>query len=155
MKSIVVYFTPSEGNTKLLADLVTELSGSDSYRIEPVVAYPEEYFACNNRAKDEYENNTRPEIKGPLPLLDGYDVIYLGFPNWYRTYPKVIATFIESVQLKGKVIKPFCTNEEGGFGIAELQLRSALPECDVKDGFSVKAENVEGCQSALKDWINR
>lgn len=155
MKSIVVYFTPNDGKTKLLADKVISLSGSDSYRIEPVNPYPEEYFACNNRAKEEYENNARPEIKGPLPLLDGYDVIYLGFPNWYRTYPKVIATFLEAVNLKGKIIKPFCTNEEGGFGIAELQLHSALPECDVKDGFSSKAENVDGCDNLLKDWINR
>ena len=153
MKSIVIYFTPSEGNTKKLAEMVTRLSSSDEYRIEPVVAYPDEYFACNNRAKEEYENNARPDIKGPLPMLDSYEVIYLGFPNWYRTYPKVIATFLEKVDLKGKIVKPFCTNEEGGFGIAELQLRNALPNSTVKDGFSIKAENVDGAEAALKDWI--
>ena len=153
MKSIVIYFTPTEGNTKLLANRVAFHSGSDMYRIEAVKPYPEDYYECNARAREEYETNARPEIKGPLPNLEGYDVIYLGFPNWYRTYPKVVATFLDLVSLKGKIVKPFCTNEEGGFGIGELQLRSALAESDVRDGFSSKSEDVMERDNDIAEWV--
>ena len=153
MKSIVVYFTPNEGNTKLLAEKVANLANADMYRIEAVKPYPEDYFECNARARDEYEANARPEIKGPLPNLDGYEVVYLGFPNWYRTYPKVVATFLDAVPLKGKIVMPFCTNEEGGFGIGELQLRSQLKDSDVRNGFSVKGENVGMSDRDLAEWV--
>ena len=153
MRSIVIYFTPSEGNTKLLANRVAFHAGADIYRIEPVNPYPEDYFECNARAKMEYENNARPEIKGPLPNLEGYDVIYLGFPNWYRTYPKAVATFLDKVPLDGKIVKPFCTNEEGGFGIGELQLRSQLKNSDVRDGFSSKSEDVPSRDKDIAEWV--
>ena len=155
MKSLVVYFTPYDGNTKLFAEKVAHYADADMYRIEAVKPYPEDYFECNSRAKEEYENNARPEIKGPLPSLDGYDVIYLGFPNWYRSYPKVVATFLDSVNLEGKIIKPFCTNEEGGFGIGELQLRNLLSKSDVKNGLSSKSENVSLIDEDIKEWIEK
>ena len=155
MKSLVVYFTPYDGNTKLLAEKVALLAKADIYRIEPVNPYPEDYFECNRRARAEYEANARPEIKGPLPSLNAYDVIYLGFPNWYRSYPKVVATFLDNVSLAGKIVKPFCTNEEGGFGIGELQLRSALKDSVVKNGFSSKSEDVPNKDEELASWIEK
>lgn len=155
MKSLVVYFTPYDGNTKIFADKVAQYANADTYRIEAVNPYPTDYFECNARAKQEYEANARPEIKGPLPSLDGYDVIYIGFPNWYRTYPKVIATFLDKVSLAGKIVKPFCTNEEGGFGIGELQLRSQLKDADVRNGLSCKSEAVHTLDDDIKEWVEK
>ena len=85
--------------------------------------YPQDDEECDKRAKEESQTNSKPEINGAIPSLEEYELIYLGFPNWYRSFPRIIGTFLDSVDLKGKIVKPFCTNEEGGFGIGELELK--------------------------------
>ena len=160
MKSIVVYFSRdgkaavmSKSKTEILAEKVQMYSNSDIYKIIPMEPYPQDDAECDKRAKEESQTNAKPAINGALPELSNYEVIYLGFPNWYRSFPRIIGTFLDSVDLKGKIVKPFCTNEEGGFGIGELELRGRCKGANLKNGFSCKSEDVLACDERLKAWI--
>ena len=162
MKSIVVYFSRDgkaavmdKSKTEILAEKVKELSGSDIYKIIPMEPYPQDDAECDRRAKEESQTNAKPEINGAIPDLSSYDVIYLGFPNWYRSFPRIIGTFLDAVDLKNKIVKPFCTNEEGGFGIGELELRSRCKGANLKNGFSCKSGDVLSCDERLKAWIDK
>ena len=162
MKSIVCYFSRdgkgsvlAKSKTQLLAEKVQELAGADIYKIMPLEPYPQDDMECDKRAKEESQGNLKVEIQGSLPNLEEYDVIYLGFPNWYRSFPRIIGTFLDRVDLKGKVLKPFCTNEEGGFGIGELELRGRAKGANLKNGFSCVSAEVETCDERLKNWINK
>ena len=170
MKSLVVYFSRdgynsidgkveyiTKGKTHILAERIAALSGSDIYRLIPEIEYPMDYEECLKRAKIENDRNIHPGLSNPLYSLNEYDLIYLGFPNWYRSYPRLIATFIDLHDLKGKTIKPFCTNEEGAFGIGELELRSALKqkEAILKDGLAVKGSEVENSDDKILRWLEK
>lgn len=161
MKSLVVYFSrdgkaaavSGKSKTQILAEKVQEFTGSDIYKIVPVEPYSQDDMECDRRAKEESQTNAKPAINGALPDVSGYELIYLGFPNWYRSFPRIIGTFLDSVNLKGKIIKPFCTNEEGGFGIGELELKGRAKGATLKNGFSCKSEDVLGCDERLKAWL--
>ena len=161
MKSIVVYFSrdgkavviDDKSKTQILAEKVQEYSGSDIFKILPMESYPQDDMECDKRAKEEKETNAKPLIANALPNMAEYDLIYLGFPNWYRSFPRIIGTFLDSVNLAGKVIKPFCTNEEGGFGIGELELKGRCRGATLKSGFSCKSSDVLSCDERLKAWI--
>ena len=160
MKSIVVYFSRDgkaavmyKSKTEILAEKVQEFSNSDIYKIIPMEPYPQDDMECDKRAKEESQTNAKPLINGAIPSLNEYEVIYLGFPNWYRSFPRIIGTFLDAVDLKGKIVKPFCTNEEGGFGIGELELKSRCKGATLKNGFSCRSEDVENCDERLKVWI--
>ena len=162
MKSIVVYFSRdgkaavlSKSKTEVLAEKIKEYTGSDIYKIIPMEPYPQDDEECDRRAKEESQTNAKPEINGALPDVSGYEIIYLGFPNWYRSFPRIIGTFLDAVDLKGKVVKPFCTNEEGGFGIGELELRGRTKGATLKNGFSCRAEDVDSCDERLKAWLTK
>lgn len=143
------------GNTEKLAKMIASVTNGQLLKLEPVKPYSLNYDDCNLRAKEEYEKNIRPEFNKVLENLDAYDTIYLGFPIWYRTFPRIIKTFLETYDLSNKVIKPFSTNEEGDFGLAELELRSSLKNSNLRKGLSIRGYDVDNSLDAVKKWIEK
>ena len=166
MKKLVVYFSRvgensvngrieiiKKGFTEILAEKIASLTGAAMYKIEPVEPYPFSYEECVRRSRKEDADGGRVAYLNPLPNLDEYDVIYLGFPCWWRTYPRVVATFISDYKFIGKTIYPFCTNEEGALGLAEMELKGAARGAIIKPGFACKGSEVEKIDEALLGWI--
>lgn len=129
MKSIVIYFSRAgynyvngeiknlkTGNTEVIARRIAELTESDIFKIEQKVEYSNDYSECINEAKQDQRTNARPELKKFPENLEKYDVIYLGYPNYWGTLPMVMFTFLENANLDNKIIKPFCSNEGSGLG---------------------------------------
>lgn len=140
-KTLVVYFS-FQGATKSLAEKFVSVTGADVWRIAAKEPYGEEnlrYYDETTRAYIEQNNNTsvRPEIVGEIDNLADYDTILLGYPIWYGKAPRIIFTFIETYkdELKGKTIIPFCTSMSSGISGSIPELKSAIPDSDVKDGF--------------------
>ena len=144
-----------KGNTEIVAEKIAKLTGGELYPLIPVEPYSNNYLVTSARAKKEADEGAFPAIANLKKSLDEYDVIYLGFPNWYRSYPRIIATFLKSYDFTGKVIKPFCTNEEGAFGIGELELRATLKTAQLKEGFAVKGSEADECDLELSAWVNK
>ncbi len=144
-----------EGNTQKFAKKIASLTGGELLKLTPVDPYPQSYEETNVRARDEYESNARPAFVKTLENLDAYDTIYLGFPIWYRTFPRIIKTFIETYDLTNKTIIPFCTNEEGDFGIGELELRSCLKNSHLKSGLSIRGYLVDSSDALIEKWIEK
>lgn len=144
-----------KGNTEIVAEKIARLTGGELYPLIPVEPYSSNYMVTTARAKKEAEEGAFPAIANLKKSIAEYDVIYLGFPNWYRSYPRIIATFLKSFDFTGKVVKPFCTNEEGAFGIGELELRATLKNAVLKEGFAVKGSEANECDLALSAWVNK
>ena len=83
--------------------------------------------------------------------LDDYDVIYLGYPNYWGTMPMVMFTFLENAKLTNKIIKPFCSHEGSGLGKSEIDIRKLCQNCTVKNGLAIHGANYE--EEQLKDWL--
>lgn len=162
MKHLVVYFSRigensvrdkieviKKGYTEALAQKIAKYAPAHIFKLEPVVPYPSNYKECIDRVKNEKTvEYLHPEFK-----IDDYDVIFIGFPIWYRTYPRIVATFIENNKWEGKTVIPFCTNEEGAFGIAELELRSKVKGAILKGGLAMKGVDVENSDETIKRFL--
>ncbi len=167
MKTLVAYFSHigenlqdneivvlTKGNTEVVAEKIAELTKADLYKIEEDEPYPEKYDDCVKRARREDEDNIHPAMKAGMKLnMDEYDTIYIGFPIWYRAYPRIVATFLETYDFSGKTIKPFCTNDEGTFGISLLEMKGALKGADIRDGLAIRGVNVYDADDRIRDFV--
>ena len=118
-KVLVVYFSAT-GTTKGAAKKVKKATGGSLYQIKAAKPYTSADLSYDNddcRANTEQrDGSVRPKIKGKVKNIKKYDVIFLGYPIWWGKEPMIIRTFLESYNLKGKKIVPFCTS--GGSGIS-------------------------------------
>lgn len=118
-KVLVVYFSAT-GTTKSAAKKIKKATNGKLYQIKAANPYTDEDLGYDNddcRANTEQKDGSvRPKIKGSVKNIEDYDVIFLGYPIWWNKEPMIIRTFLESHNLKGKKIVPFCTS--GGSGIS-------------------------------------
>ena len=167
-KSIVVYFSHTgenyavgnitEGNTAKVAKVIAAKTGSIIYEIKEAKPYPVNYRACVDVAKKEQRDRARPEIAGQLPDLSQYQVIYLGYPNWWGEAPMVVYSFLEKVKLDGKTIIPFCTHEGSGLGSTARKLAEAFPKAKVEqNGLGLRGVTAQrdaaATEKAVAEWL--
>lgn len=141
------------GNTEVAAGIISELTGADLFRIEQVIPYAKDYNECIAQAQDDQKRNARPELKNYPENLDAYDVIYLGFPNYWSTMPMAVFTFLEHFDFNGKTIKPFCTHEGSGMGKSEADIRRLCPGAKVEKGLAIHGGSVGRSKNEIKEWI--
>lgn len=154
--SIVVYFSGT-GNTEKVAQQLAEITDSDLYEIIPEELYTEEdldYTDDNSRANLEMEDETaRPAIVLDEIDFDSYDVVYLGYPIWWGTLPRIMNTFLDTYDLSGKVIAPFCTSGGSGIANAVEVIAQEEPDADIREGLRISSAEAEDCSDALNTWL--
>lgn len=135
--SLVVYFSAT-GNTEAVARFLAETQGAELQEIVPEDPYTEEDLDYNDehcRANHEQNDpDARPAIANIVKSIERYDIIYVGFPIWWGTMPKILYTFFDTYDLTGKTIVPFCTS--GGSGIEEAMrvITELEPETTITEG---------------------
>lgn len=98
--------------------------------------------------------NARPELRGTLPDLSGYDTIVLGYPCWWGTMPQAVFTFLESADFSGKKILPFCTHEGSGMGRSESDIKKLCPAATVARGLAITGSSCASSEAAIKKWLS-
>lgn len=167
-KTLVVYFSrPGNnyvsgsivnlkiGNTQVIAEKIQQNTDADIFRIVPEIEYPLDYHECTEVAQKEKSSNARPKYKGNVANFDNYDVIYLGYPNWWGTMPMVVCTFLETHNFEGKTIHPFCTHEGSGMGNSESHIQKLCPNATVTKGLAITGSTVNNASAdkAVANWI--
>ena len=117
--TLVAYFSAT-GNTEGIAQHLQAILDADLYEIVPAEPYSDDdlnYNVSDCRANQEQNDpDARPAIDGGVDNMEDYDVIFLGYPIWWGEAPRIISTFLESYDLAGKTIVPFCTSASSGMG---------------------------------------
>lgn len=153
-KSLVVYFSAT-GNTKTLAEKIAKETGSDIFEIEPKQAYTRDDLNYNNsdcRAnKEQNDENARPEIANKPENIENYDTVFIGYPIWWGTMPKIINTFLDTYDLSGKTVMPFCTSGGSGISTSVESIKSSCPNADVKNGFRGTSST---SSSQISQWLS-
>ena len=143
------------GNTEVVANKIHRLTGSNLFKIETVKIYPLGYQETTDVAQGEKQNNARPELAGKIDDLGQYAVIYLGYPNWWGTMPMVVFAFLESYDLTGKTIVPYCTHEGSGLGNSEKDIGRICPNSKVLPGLAIRGGGVEKADREIELWLRK
>ena len=141
------------GNTEVAARILSELTGAPIVKLEPEKPYSEAYYEAIEEAKADLRAKARPALKAVPEIPAGVDTIYLGYPNYWGTMPMAVCTFLESVDLTGKVIKPFCTHEGSGLGHSERDIEKLCPGAKVERGLAISGSAVQHARAALEVWV--
>lgn len=136
----VIYFSCT-GNTRTAAERIRDLTGADLMELVPEQPYTSQDLDYNDescRANQEQKDPAaRPRIAGQPLDLSQYGTIYLGYPIWQGTAPRIINTFLDSYDLTGKTIRPFCTSGSSGIETSVADIRAAAPGVDVTAGLRI------------------
>lgn len=148
----VIYFSCT-GNTRTAAERIRDLTGADLIELVPEQPYTSQDLSYNDencRANQEQKDPAaRPRIAGQPLDLSQYGTIYLGYPIWWGTAPRIINTFLDSYDLTGKTIRPFCTSDSSGIETSVADIRAAVPGVDVTAGLRIA--DPDG--SDVKAWV--
>ena len=145
--------TLSKGNTEIAASILQKLTGADVFRIEPTQPYSKDYNECIAQAQEDQRRGARPELKHWPESIDGYDTVYLGYPNYWGTMPMAVFTFLMHFDFSGKTIKPFCTHEGSGLGSSVEDIRKLCPGAKVDKGLAIRGGNVVQSKKEFETWM--
>lgn len=143
------------GNTARVAQHIQKHTGADVFRILTTEPYSDDYDSCLDRAIIEHDDNARPSLTAQVESMDTYDIVFLGFPNWWYSCPMAILTFLESYDFSGKTIVPFCAHGTGGFAASLRDIAALLPEdCVITEAYGVYRPDVFTCGPEVQAWID-
>ena len=152
-KVLVVFFSRT-GHTKPLAQYISEELQADLYEIEAEIPYTDDdikYYTNCRADREQNDPSARPEIAGKLPDVTGYDTVFLGYPIWHGQAPKIVYTFLESVDLSGKTVIPFCTSHSSPLGTSASNLHPLAPDAVWREGkrFAIGTTSKE-----ISEWVS-
>jgi len=162
-KSIVIFFSHAGdnysvgnievGNTKIVADYISEIAGADQFEIVTHKYDGMAYTPLINLAKEEANRGELPPYEGDAPDLSQYDTVFIGGPVWWGTYPQVMFTLFRDINLDGKTVVPFTTHEGSGLASCVSDVKSAFPKAKVTQGFSIYGHEVRSGKAKVEKWL--
>ena len=152
-KAVVCYFSAS-GVTAKAAERLAEIIDAKVVEITPEKPYTQADLdwrdAESRSSKEKADRSIRPAIKAAQYNLADYEFVFLGFPNWWNTYPNIIASFIEGNDLKGKTIIPFMTSGGSGIENSVKELKESYPDLKFAPGLLMNDVSDEDIETWLK-----
>ena len=162
-KSIVIFFSHAGdnysvgnvkvGNTKIVADYISELTGAAQYEIITHKYDGMAYTPLTRLAQEEANKGELPPYEGSAPDLSGYDTVFIGGPVWWGTYPQVMFTLFKDINLDGKTVYPFTTHEGSGLASCVSDVKKAFPKANVQKGFSIYGHEVRTEKAKVEKWL--
>ena len=151
--SIVVKNKDVLGNMQYMAMTIQEAIGGELFRIETKEKYPLEHETLVNQAKEEQNEDARPELATHIENVEQYDIIFLGYPNWWGDMPQPLYTFLEEYDFSGKTIIPFNSHGGSGFSNTIEEIKKLQPNATVRDdGLSISRNDVADSEQEITDW---
>ena len=162
-KSIVIFFSHAGdnysvgnievGNTKIVADYISEIKGADQFEIITHKYDGMAYTPLINLAKEEANKGELPPYEGTAPDLSQYDTVFIGGPVWWGTYPQVMFTLFKDINLDGKTVIPFTTHEGSGLASCARDVKKAFPKAKVTGEFSIYGHEVRTGRAKVEKWL--
>lgn len=166
MKKVVVFYSRAfenyfqgtkryieVGNTEKVAKIITNLTNSDTLKLQQKYPYANDYDTCIQQAQKDLYDDARPELVNLPDNLDEYSEIYLGYPNYWGTMPMALYTFLEKYNFTGKIIHPFCTHEGSGLCSTEKTIKQLAHGAIVTKGLSIYGSKVDESNKRIEEWI--
>ena len=153
--SVVTIDGEAKGCVQTVAEMIQETAGGELFSIQTSVDYPGDIGELIDYAAIEQDENERPELTTHIENLEDYDVIFVGYPNWWYDMPMVMYSFFEEYDFSGKTIIPFNVHNGSRFSSTISTIQELEPEATViEDGFTVSINNVTAAEESVKEWVD-
>ena len=165
-KTLIAFFSRSDenyfggsmkyievGNTEIVAGKIKNMIDADIFKIEMKTPYAKDYNTCIAQAKEQKNQNARPELVALPDSIEKYDTVILGYPNYWGTMPMAVFTFLDAFDFSGKTILPLCTNEGSGMGSSESDIKKLCAGADVKKGLPLNGSSVARADAQIESWF--
>ena len=163
MNKIVIFFSHAGdnysvgnievGNTKIVADYISEITGADQYEIVTHKYDGMAYMPLIDLAKKEANKGELPPYEGAAPDLSKYDTVFIGGPVWWGTYPQVMFTLFKDIDLAGKTVIPFTTHEGSGLASCVSDVKREFLKANVTKGWSIYGHEVRTGRTKVEKWL--
>lgn len=154
-KNVLIVYFSATGTTKSAAKKIKKATGGKLYQIkaaDPYTSADLDYSRDNCRANvEQKDGRVRPKIKGKVNNIKKYDVIFIGYPIWWGKEPMIIRTFLESYNLKGKRIVPFCTSGGSGISGSMKGIRASAKGAKVEKGKDL----TDSSSKSVENWAKK
>ena len=164
-KALVVFFSHAGdnysvgnievGNTKIVADYISEITGADQFEIVTHKYDGMAYTPLIKLAQEEADKGELPPYEGDAPDVSQYDTVFIGGPVWWGTYPQVMFTLFRDINLDGKTVIPFTTHEGSGLASCVSDVKEAFPGATVKGEFSIYGHEVRTGRAKVEKWLKK
>lgn len=155
-KILVAYFSAT-GNTEGIAQQLAEGLEADLYEIVPETPYTSDdlnYSDSSSRSSVEMNDpDARPGISGSVENMEQYDMVLIGYPNWWASIPMPIASFLEEYDFEGKTIVPFCSHGGGRFGQSLTTIAKLAPNATMGEGLSIHYSGGSALSADVEAWL--
>lgn len=150
---LIAYFSWG-GNTAGIAGEIQRQTGADLFEITLVNPYSNDYNTVLDEAQRDQNEQARPELANHIENMEDYDVIILGYPNWWASIPMPIASFLEEYDLEGKTIIPFCSHGGGRFGQSLTAIAKLAPDAVMGEALSVHYSGGATLNEEISQWLD-
>lgn len=150
---LIAYFSWG-GNTKGVAEEIQRQTGADLFEITMVHPYSDDYNTVLDQAQRDQHVQARLELATHVANMDSYDIIMLGYPNWWASIPMPVASFLEEYDFSGKTILPFCSHGGGRFGQSLTAITKLAPNATMGEALSVHYSGGSALSGDVSDWLN-
>ncbi|WP_206365517.1 flavodoxin [Siculibacillus lacustris] len=157
---VLIAYWSRTGNTRAVAEGIRALVPGDLFELKSTHTYPAAYRPTTDQAKREQDENFRPKLVADVADIDGYDTVFLGFPNWWSTMPMAFFTFLETHRLAGKTVVPFCTHEGSALGASVGDIRRLCPSAKLLEGIALRGgeggyAKTDAARRDVASWLRR
>lgn len=142
------------GNTGYVARVIQEQTKGTLFPIKLDEPYSADYDTLEDLAKQQGEEDARPKVSTIVENIQNYDIIFLGYPNWWYDMPMGVYSFLEQVDLSGKTIIPFVTHGGSGFSDTINELNTMFPDAKIQSEFEIYQHDVVDKEDDIIAWLN-
>jgi len=155
MKKILVGYFSRSGNTHEIANQIHKSVGGDIFQIQAVKPYPDDYDAVVQQARQELDSGYKPALKTKIENIKSYDLVFIGYPIWWGTFPAPVKTFLSEYGFSGKTIVPFCTHEGSGLGRSVSDISKFCSKSTLLDSIAIWGRDVKSAQNEVSEWLHK
>ena len=144
----------AKGRLRAVADMIQAETGGELFSIQTSVKYPGDGGELIDYAAEEQDEDARPELTSHIENLDDYDIIFVGYPNWWYDMPMALYSFFDEYDFSGKTIIPFNVHNGSRFSDTIAAIQDLEPNAEViTDGFTVSEREVAEAAGDVADWL--
>lgn len=145
----------AKGRMQALAEMIQDVTGGDLFSIRTEETYPADGGDLIDYASQEQSEDARPALTTHIENLDDYDIIFVGYPNWWADLPMPLYSFFDEYDFSGKTIIPFNSHNGSRFSNTISTIASLEPNATViEDGFTVNERDVPDAAGDIASWVD-